>query len=306
MRKQYYRKPRSRTRRIYNIVTNRSAPDYSPKIIGFLQKEIERSGGQYFISEPESSRELVAKVRNIVSKKPDGLIVCGGDGTVSLAARYLARRMIKLGIIPLGRFNNIYRSLYGSPDIKKAVGHIIFGGEKKIDSATVSGHFFLGSIGLGLLPEMLQILENKRTPRFGIGWSRLAALASAEVEVKPLTLKMDEFQFDLSPRTISFSLLPYSVGLPLTPASLVDDGKCEVVFDVDQTKAIMSGFIRAIFKRKYIYSDEVRMFRGRRISLSPVEGDTMYIDGELIPCPASELNIEIQEKRIRIFYDSRG
>lgn len=306
MRKKYFQKPRSRTNPIYNIVTNRSTPDYSPKKIQFLINEIERSGGRYFITEPESSDELVTKVKHIINKKPDGLIVCGGDGTVNLVARYLARRMIRLGIIPMGRFNNIYRSLYGPPDFKNAVEHIISGGEKKIDSATVSGHFFLGSIGLGLLPEMFRILENKRTPYFGIGWSRLAAEASAAVKTRQMTLKMDEFQFDLSPLTLSFNLLPYSLGLPLTPASLVDDGKCEIVFDVDQSKVMMSRFIRAIFRRKYIYSDEIRMFRGRRISLSPVEGETMYIDGELIPCPASELNIEIQEKRIRIFHDNPG
>ena len=168
-----------------------------------------------------------------------------------------------------------------------------------------SGRFFLGSVGLGLIPELSELLIKKRSPTFGIGWSRLAAQAAASVKIRERSIKVDAFEFNLSPQVININLLPYSTGLPLTPASLNDDGKCEIIFDIGETQAIMSNYIRLIHKRKYIYSNDIRMFRGRRISITPVDGSHIYIDGEIIKSPTSELKIEIMDRKIRI-YDKTG
>ncbi len=296
-------KPRSKP--VFNIVVNPHCTGYSEKKLGYLIGEMDRLGILYFLAKPDSPQGLSRYVKSVLYKKPSGIIVCGGDGTVNLVARNLIRRKPILGIVPMGRFNNIYRSLYGEPDVKLAVAHILAGREKKIDCGMASGRFFLGSVGLGLIPELSELLEKKRSPMFSIGWSRLAAQAVAAVRIRKRSIKVDAFEFNLSPQTISINLLPYSTGLPLTPASLNDDGKCEFVFDIGETQAIMSGYIRLIHKRKYIYSNDIRMFRGRRISITPVDGSQIYIDGEIIKSPTAELKIEIMDKKIRI-YDKTG
>jgi diacylglycerol kinase family enzyme len=305
MRKYSRQKSKPRSRPVYNIVINSQSSDYSEKKIEYLLAELNRLKLLYFIARPDSPEGLSRYVKSIIYKKPTGIIVCGGDGTVNIAARNLIRRKTVLGILPMGRFNNIYRSLYGEPDIKAAVERILSGIETKIDCGMASGRFFLGSIGLGLIPELFESLSKKRSPMFSIGWSRLAAQAAASVKIKPLSIKVDAFEFNLSPQTVSVNLLPYSAGLPLVPASLNDDGKGEIIFDIGQTKAIMSSYIRLIYKRKYIYSDEIRMFRGRSISIAPVDGNSLYIDGEIINIPVPELKVEIMEKKIRVYRDSR-
>ena len=163
-------------------------------------------------------------------------------------------------------------------------------------------YFFIGSLGIGLVPEMMEILRTKKTPRFAIGWSRLASQAAAGVNVKETSIKVDAFAFDLSPQTININLLPNTVGLPMTPSSVPDDGKCEIVFDTGLDKAIMSNYIRQIFKKKYLYAEEVRMFRGERIALKPMLNRKLYIDGELVTCKFDELNIETHNSRIRILH----
>ncbi|MCX6826261.1 MAG: diacylglycerol kinase family protein [candidate division Zixibacteria bacterium] len=234
-------------------------------------------------------------------RRPTGIIACGGDGTVSTVAQHLIRRFTGLGIFPLGRFNNIYRSLYGEPDIARATEHILSHQSRRIDHGLASGRFFLGSIGLGLIPELFEIISHKGMPHFAISLSRYAAQAAAAVTPMPLSVKIDAFQFDLTPLIININLLPYSIGLPLTPSSIDDDGKGEVIFDFKQGKSILSSFIRHLYKRKYIYSDEIRMFRGERISISPVLGKKLYIDGEIIEHQSPTLDIEIFEKKIIIF-----
>jgi len=304
--KNYNRKRRPpRTKPVVNIIVNPNCSGYSEKDVEYLIDELEHNNILYFPAKPETPEDTTRYVKNVLNKRPTGIIVCGGDGTVNRVARHVIRRKTILGILPMGRFNNIYRSLYGEPDIKTAVDIILAGREKKIDYGIASGHFFLGSAALGLIPELAELLSKKRSPMFSIGWSRLAAQAAASVRLRERSIKVDAFEFHLSPQTLNINLLPYSAGLPLTPMSLADDGKCEIVFDIGEQKAIMSSFIRLIQKRKYVYSNEVRMFRGQRISVTPVDGSLFYIDGELIKLSSSELTVEIMDKKIRV-YDKTG
>lgn len=292
---------RPRPRPVFNIIVNPKAALYSKDKIKFLIDEITRANCRYYLSEPDSAKSTVFLIKRILTKRPSGIIVCGGDSTVNLIARNIIRRTICLGIYPLGRFNNIYRSIYGDPDHKKAARHILSGQDRRIDYGVASGYFFLGSVALGLVPELVELLSKKNTPRFAIGWSRLAAQAAAATSIKPLSVKVDAFGFELSPQIVSINLLSHSVGLPLVPASVDDDGRCEVVFDVGQSKAIMSQYIRQIYRGKYIYSDEVRLFRGEKITVSPVLGRKLYIDGEIIRHRVPELRIRTFPRKIRVF-----
>jgi diacylglycerol kinase family enzyme len=292
---------KKRSEPIYNIIVNNSAENYDSSKIDLLKERISESGRRYFIASPESADECRRLIKKIVTKKPNGVIVCGGDGSVNLVARGLLRRTIGMGIFPQGRFNNIYRSLYGEVDYNKAIEHILSGNTLKIDGAMAGNSFFLGSAAIGLIPELFKLLHKKRNPRMGFGWSRLAALAAASVKIQPVSIKVDAFGFDVSPFILNINLLSHSAGLPLTPASILDDGKCEVVFDIGQGDAIMSSFIRKISKGKYIYSDNIRMFRGCQVALSGVKGKELYIDGELIKIHDNELKIEILPSRLRIF-----
>ena len=287
---------------IFNIIVNPKAADYSRDKVDKLCKAITDSGGRYYLTEPDSQQSIVYHIKRILTKNPGGIVVCGGDGTINMVARHIIRRTIPLGIIPMGRFNNIYRSLYGEPDFKKAVANILSGRDKKIDYGLASGEFFLNSISLGFVPQLHQLLESRKPPRFAIGWSRLAAQAAAMVELKPLSIKVDAFAFDFTPQVLNINLLSHIAGIPIVPSCIPDDGKCEIVFDIGEGRAIMSSYVRQLFKQKYLYSNDVRLYRGERISISPVEGYKAYIDGEIVPLRAPELRIEIFSQKIRVFH----
>ncbi len=286
----------------FNIIVNKEAAEYSSDGVDFLIKRLEDAGARYFFAQPDSSRSTVAYTKKILNKKPDGIIVCGGDGTVNLVARSLIRRKTILGIVPMGQYNNIYRSLYGGKaDIKNAVDNILTGKYRKIDYAVASGNFFLGALAVGFVPRLHDILMRKRNPRFGIGWSRLAAQAAANTPVKDVSIKVDAFAFDLAPRVLNINLLPDILGLKFAPACIDSDGKCEITFDTGDGSAIISSYIRNIFKGKYVYADNIRMYRGEKISVSPMEGRKVFIDGDVIEWPAREMTIETYSERLKIF-----
>ncbi len=299
----YHKKRHYRPRQsVYNIIVNKQASDFSENAVESLKKSIIDADSQYFIDAPDSIGEAIQSVKQNIQKKPAGIIVCGGDGTVSQVARHLIRRLTPMGILPMGRFNDIYRSLYGKPDHNKAIEHILSGRSKKIDYAIASGIFFIGSLSFGLLPEMAEAIQNKKPPRFAIGWSRLASRASADLEPKEISIKVDAFAFNFSPRSISINLLPYSMGLRISPSSQISDGKYEISFDTGHDKAIMSNYIRQIFKGKYMYSDDIRMFRGERIALSPIKQCDILVDGELHEVNMPKMDVEIFPNRIRVMH----
>lgn len=299
------RTPREHHKPHFYLVVNRAAADYSEKKISFLSEAVAQSGAECRLIQPESPREAAGQIRRALNSRPEAVIACGGDSTVNLVAQHLIRRLPILGILPLGRINNIYRSLYGEPNIKDATGLILSRQNRRIDHGLVCDQFFMGSVGIGLIPELAALIEKKGLPRLGLSWSRVAALAAAAVEPGQYSIKMDAFRFDFAPLMININLLSYSVGLPLAPTALDDDGCGEVTFDIGQGKPIISGYIRQIYKRKYLYADEIRMFRGARIAVSPVKGRKIYIDGEITTCPRDVLDIEIFEKKIRVFQKNR-
>lgn len=289
-----------------NLVLNSHAHGFSETAVEQVKAAIVDAGGEYFIINADNIRELIFRLKKALQFNPAGMIVCGGDGTVNLVGRHLIRRTCPLGIIPMGKFNNIYRSLYGAPSTEKAIKRVLGGRDRRIDQGLAGGYFFLGSIGLGFTIELHNSLAQRRLPHFGIGWSRVAAASAAGVKISQLSIKIDAFAFEFSPIMFNVNLLAYSAGLPVSAAGIDDDGKAEVIFDVGQGKAIFSGYARALVKGKYLYADTIRMYRGTKIVVGPVEGCQLYVDGDLHNLAAPELGIEVFPKRIRIFDDGEG
>lgn len=309
MRKQYDRNKYQRRksfhsrRPTFGIVINEQAEGFADDKIDFLISELARSRSNWHVIKSIAEKEATYQIKRLLTRQPVGIIVCGGDSTVNLVARNLIRRTCALGIFPLGKYNNIYNSLYGPPDLEKAVDHILSGHSRKIDYGMAGKHFFLGSIGLGLIPNLSELIGQK-PPRFGIGWSRKVSLAAASVKAQQTAITIDEFKFDLTPLFININLLSHSLGLSLTPTSIDDDGKAEIVFDIGQGKANFSRFIRKIFKKKYIYSDEIRMYRGQKIIITPVAKRKIYLDGEIIKLTDSTLKVETFPNKIRVYFNN--
>lgn len=304
MRKEYVKKRRQQSRPLYGVVVNPNASDYSKKAIDELIEKIVAKKANWHTVQTSVTRDAIYQIKKLLQRRPAGIIACGGDGTVNLVARNMIRRTTALGIFPLGKMNNIFRSLYGEPSGRKAIQHIFSGDHLKIDYGLAGKRFFLGSFGIGLMREMHETLQERRLPRFGIGWSRLTSQVSARVSPKKFHMTIDQFTYDITPIFFNINLLPYSVGLPLSPMSLPGDGCAEVLFDPKGGKSILSGFIRKIHKKNYIFSDDILMYRGKKITISPVAEESIYLDGETWEPGEPDIEIEIFQEKIRVFKEA--
>lgn len=302
--------------RHYCVLLNPKAARYDRKTVDEFIRQVRNTGGHYTVSEPRDAMELYRQARQAVGLQKrsryfaesttrrgpiTALVACGGDGTFNLVARPALEADLPVGLIPMGDKNNIARSLLGSTNTDEAARKIISGNFRKIDSATASGQTFFGSIGIGFIAQLASLLEHRPTPRFGVGWARLGAQAAAEVPMEDSIIKVDAFRFEVHPLIFNVNLLTWSAGLPLSPVSVPDDAQAEVIFDHGDQMGSLGQFVRQIAARKYLYGDAIRLYRGTTITVQPVHGRRLYLDGELIEIPHNVLEVQIGQRQVKVF-----
>ena len=299
----------------FALLVNRKATGYQARQIEQLIDAIKKKGGFYTTFEPETAMALYKQAQQIAQPKEKsaelaphiakrgeftGMIACGGDGTFNLVARAAMDSDLPVGVLPMGKFNSIAQFLYKSVAASDAIAKIIAGDYKKIDVGMAADQPFFNAIGIGFLPELADSLAGGRPPRFGFGWSQLGAKVAASVKVEKLVVKIDAFRFEISPIMMNIHLLPMAAGLPFATAALPDDGQAEVKFDQGGQAGEFSSIFRAIQKGKFLYGNDVRMFRGGTINIQPVKGKVLYLDGELVPLPTTVLPVKIGEKHVKV------
>lgn len=300
----------------YGILVNKKAKNYDRGLVTRLLEAIRKKNNYYTIVEPVSDMDLLHRAEALAGTRrirrrlsPDeqrrgmisALIAAGGDGTVNLVARAALDAGMPLGILPLGRENNIATSLYDSIKPDKCISRILEKKTKRIDYATVANQKFFGSLGLGLIPNLAKLLAQNGKPRFRFGWNSLGSRAATGCSIRNSIIKVDAFRFEISPLFLNINLLPYSVGIKISPVSGQSDGLAEVIFDVNIKPREVGGILKQMNKGEFVYGNEVRLFRGRTISIQPTSGMTLYLDGELLELPTDFIEIEVGSKHLMIY-----
>jgi len=311
MRQRYQKTKRAH----FCLLVNKKAANYSPRPISQLIRSIKSKNNAYTVIEPESAMELYEMAQICAGVKRDrrsvilqrrvrgnvtALVACGGDGTFNLVARAALKADMPVGVLPIGRYNNIARSLCPTTDLTTAINKIGVMKYRLIDAAEVANQVFFGSVGVGFIPELTKLVNESGSPRFQFSWGRYGAKATAATMLKKQIIKVDSFRFEIRPRILNVNLIPYTAGLKLSPVSILDDKQAEIIFDTSSEEDL-SDYMRQVYKGKQLYGSAIRQFRGTMISFQPTKGETLYLDGELITLPTNVVEIRILKKRLKVF-----
>jgi diacylglycerol kinase (ATP) len=134
------------------------------------------SGGLAVTVEPFDNLSEIARDIARLHEFADGIVVCGGDGSISSAAPAVMDSGLPLGIIPAGTANDLARTLAIPLDFAAAADLIIAGHTRRIDVGTVNGHAFFNVASIGLSSELAQKLDPALKKRFGRLGYAVAAL----------------------------------------------------------------------------------------------------------------------------------
>ena len=135
---------------------------------------------------PDAMEPLMQKHRERV----DAVVVGGGDGTILSSVGGAIASGLPLGIIPLGTFNELARTLAIPLDVKAAAQLLRNGVKRPIDVGSVNGKYFINEASLGLSTRIarLQTTDVKRR------WGFLAMIPTTLrvlPDVKPFRVTID-------------------------------------------------------------------------------------------------------------------
>lgn len=237
---------------------------------------------------------LLKSGRKAVAKKPDALLVVGGDGMVNLGTNLVAKTKVPLGIIPSGTGNDMARGL-GIPyaDTDAAIASIVRGlsrPPRAIDAGSVTyvdevtgaaaTRWFACVLSAGF-----DAIVNERANL--MSWPRGASRYTLALVIELLRLHPIKYKLTLDGTVIETTGALISVGnnvslgggMKVTPDALVDDGLADVlVVEALSRLAFLRVFPR-VFSGTHLSDPRVTVYRAKKIR---IESDDImaYADGE--------------------------
>ena len=140
------------------------------------------------VSGPERMDEDMAAA--IADREADTVVVGGGDGTISRAARRIVGTRKALGVLPLGTLNLFARDLGIPLDLDGALAALAGGTVRLVDVGSVGEHVFLSNATLGIYPRMVAAREAERRATGAGKWPAMAR-AAWRVLRRPRPLVLD-------------------------------------------------------------------------------------------------------------------
>ena len=218
-----------------------------------------------------------------LAKKPDLVILGGGDGTVSGLVDQLVGADVVLGVLPFGTANSFVRSLGIPLDMAGAVEVLATGAPRRIDLGMIDGDYYCNCATMGIAPQIAQTVPHglkKVLGRAGyLGWA-----VWEFIRFRPFTLIVEQGGRTERLRVVEVRISngPYHGGTEIVESAEVDSGEIVVQAVVGHVKRRLVKNWAATVLRLPARHEDVREFHGRSIRLATEPPLPISIDGEVL------------------------
>ena len=258
-----------------------------------------------FIPEPfliEPDCDLPGIVRDAVARGIRLIVVCGGDGTVSTAARAVLGTKAVLGIIPLGTRNNIALSLGIPNDIPAAIAMLRTGYRCKIDIGISTcdkiSTSFIELCSVGLFSTLFSTGDDIQHGNIGRIGDFLATLSSTPPSDIHFFLD-NKKEIRKSGHVLIVSNMPY-VGLHFLVGATDAhyDGYLDVLFFADLSKLDLIGYVLKGPGTSKQEDPRIQHFRVRKAVITTEPAMPVMADG--IDIGTGSVSIEVQRHALTV------
>jgi YegS/Rv2252/BmrU family lipid kinase len=227
-------------------------------------------------------------------------VVVSGDGLVGAVGGAMAGDDAPLGIVPVGRGNDLARVLGIPTEPEEAIGVVLAGHTRTIDIGEANGKPFLGIASAGFDSDANRIANESR-----LGGNLVYAYAAlrALVAWKParFTIAIGEQRT----RVEGYSVViannsAYGGGMYVAPDAELDDGEFDVVTIARVGKIRFLSNLPKVFKGTHVGNDEVQVVRASRLSVSASRPFAVYADGEHLTDLPADLRVIASALRVLV------
>ncbi|MDE2481313.1 MAG: YegS/Rv2252/BmrU family lipid kinase [bacterium] len=235
-----------------------------------------------------------------IAPEADCIISAGGDGTLLRTIDTAIARGLPIGVIPLGTFNELARTLELPLDIEGAVRTIAAAHERTIDVARVNGTPFVNEASIGISSRITRLQTPELKQRFG-AFGIVATAFQAFRHARPIHVDVEHDGECERLRTVQLTVANSHRfgGLVSVADAAIDDGWLDL-YSVD-IRSLHQAFAvaRAIFGGKRTQADGLRTIRARAFTLRTKHAHRITADGE--PAGVTPARFELEPKALRVY-----
>ena len=233
-------------------------------------------------------------------KGVDAIIVAGGDGTVIGCIATIIERDLPVGIVPLGTFNDLARTLGIPLDVKGAVEVIARRKERAIDVGYVNGKYFVNEASIGISSRISRLQTPELKQRFGL-WAVFGTALQAFRYSQPIhaEVRYDHRIDRLKTIQLTVANSGHFGGLLEVPGHSIDDGWLDLYsVDIENFREAFA-IAHALVRGKQQAVPGLRTIRAKFFEIRTRKPHRIAADAE--PAGTTPATFEVRPKALRVF-----
>lgn len=284
---------------IINPISGNGKHDLS---VSYLQSQFPQEEYQIEVDYTRQKKHAIELAKAAVTKNPDYIVACGGDGTINEVASALIGSNIKLGIIPVGSGNGLASNLNIPRNFDKAAAIIKKGNTVSIDVGKINQYYFFSNMGVGIDAMIIKKYEHSGNRTLS-SYIKAALSSSFKFKAQHTLVKYEGKKIEVKPFMLFISNSnEMGYNMSLTPKASLSDGVLDMVIIPELTflEKLLLGFnvlrnsIEKFKKAQHTNVREVHIEMPQKIFIDA------QIDGELQNLKTNVIQVSILPKSIEV------
>jgi len=241
--------------------------------------------------------------RRAVEEGVDRLVVAGGDGTFHHAEQGLAGSRCAMGLVPLGRGNDLARTLGVPETVEEAAEFALHGPIHSIDLGRVDSYCFDGYCGVGFDSEVAGYVHSgsrllKGPLAYPVGVARNVLFYRSPT----VRVEHDSGVFEGARLFVSIvNCRSFGGGMIIAPDASLTDGLLDLVAVHDISRLELLRLFPKVYKGQHVGHHAVEIVRTRKVHITVDRPMRMFSDGEpLLEVDQQGVTVEIWPGALRV------
>lgn len=259
---------------------------------GQVRDELRRLGVSVVVRDAGSSADIEEALASHADTV-DLVVIGGGDGTISMAARALLGYGLPVGLVPLGTANDLARTLDIPLDIHAACRNAVEGRPQAIDVGQCNDVYFVNVASLGI-PVRASKYRSAAAKRWlgALGYAGNVVQAFRETEPFDAELVWDDHR--KSVHTIQLVIgngRYFGGGMAVTRDAAPDDGDLDIYSLAPQTYASMLGKLPGLIRGPDHTLTGVSLFKASTVRVTTRDPMPINTDGEVSTATPADFRV---------------